>query len=78
MDKIVRCTICAWRGTISEAAATRVQPIEIPPQYEELQRAYEEKQIEEEQLGGHGRLPHCPQCGHHTVHVKLHRSSAAV
>ena len=46
------------------------------PQLEEIQRAYEEKQMEEEQLGGH-RPPACPQCGHHTVAVKLHRSHAA-
>lgn len=78
MDKAIRCTVCTWRGTVSEAAAVRVQPAPLPPQLEEIQRAYEEKQVEEEQLGGHHRLPTCPQCGHHVLPVKLHRSSAAV
>ena len=77
MDKAIRCTVCTWRGTVSEAAAVRVQPAPLPPGLEEIQRAYEEKQLEEEQLGGH-RLPACPQCGHHCVATKLHRSSAAV
>ncbi|MGH7270042.1 MAG: hypothetical protein ACREJ3_06385, partial [Polyangiaceae bacterium] len=76
MDKTLRCTICSWRGAWEEAAATRVQPAPLPPALEELQHAYEEKQIEDEQLGGH-RLPACPQCGHHTVAVKLHRAHAA-
>jgi hypothetical protein len=77
MDKTIRCTICTWRGTASEAAAVRVQPEPLPPQLEEIQQAYELKQQEEEQLGGH-RSPACPVCGHHTVHVKLHRSHAAM
>jgi hypothetical protein len=78
MDKSIRCTICTWRGTIAEASAVRVQPAPLPPQLEEIQRAYEEKQAEEEALGGHHRLPACPQCGHHTIAVKMHRSHAAV
>jgi hypothetical protein len=78
MDKSIRCTVCTWRGTIAEASAVRVQPTPLPPQLEEIQRAYEEKQLEEEALGGHHHLPACPQCGHHVVVVKLHRSSAAV
>jgi hypothetical protein len=76
MEKALRCTICTWRGTFAEAAAVRVQPVALPPQLEEVQQGYEAKQAEEEQLGGH-RLPACPQCGHHTVPVKLHRSHAA-
>lgn len=77
MDKSIRCTICTWRGTVNEAAAVRVQPTPLAPQLEEIQRAYEEKQAEEEALGGH-RLPNCPQCGHHTVLAKMHRSHAAI
>ena len=77
MDKSLRCTICTWRGTWTEAAAVRVQPAQLPPQYEEIQQVYEEKQRMEEQLGGH-KLPACPQCGHHLVAVHLHRSHAAV
>ncbi len=57
---------------------TRVQPAELPPQLEELQQAYEEKQVEAEQLSGEPRPPRCPNCGHHTLPVKMHRSSAAV
>jgi len=77
MDKTLRCTVCTWRGAWAEAAAVRVQPAPLPPQLEEIQRAYEEKQAEEEQLGGH-RLPTCPQCGNHLVPVKLHRHHAAL
>jgi hypothetical protein len=76
MDKPLRCTVCTWRGGWAEAAAVRVQASALPPQLEEIQAAYEQKQIEEEQLGGH-RPPACPQCGHHTLAVKLHRSHAA-
>jgi hypothetical protein len=54
-----------------------VQAAALPPALEEIQRAYEEKQSEEEQLGGH-RPPSCPVCGNHTVPVKLHRHHAAV
>jgi hypothetical protein len=54
-----------------------VQPAALPAGLEEIQRAYEEKQMEEEQLSGH-RPPACPNCGHHTVPVKLHRHQAAM
>jgi hypothetical protein len=76
MEKALRCTVCTWRGTWAEASAMRVQPVPLPPQLEELQQGYEEKQAEEEALGGH-RIPTCPQCGHHTLPVKLKRSHAA-
>jgi hypothetical protein len=78
MDKTVRCTICSWRGTMSEAAMTRVQAAELPPALEELQNAYEEKQVEAEQLSGEPRPPRCPVCGNHTIRARLNRSSAAV
>jgi len=77
MDKTLRCTICTWRGTVAEAAAVRVQAAPLPPALEELQRAYAEKAAEEEALGGH-RLPNCPVCGNHTLHVHLRRSHAAM
>jgi hypothetical protein len=77
MEKALRCTVCTWRGTWAEAAASRVQPVALPPTLQEVQHAYEEKQAEEERLGA-ARVPACPQCGHHTVAVKLHRGHAAV
>jgi hypothetical protein len=77
MDKMIRCTLCTWRGTTAEAAAVRVQPAPLPPALEEIQRIYAEKQAEEAQLGGH-QFPRCPVCGNHTVAVKLHRSHAAM
>ena len=77
MDKTLRCTVCTWRGAWAEAAAVRVQPAPLPPSLEEIQRVYEEKQMMEEQLGGH-RPPPCPNCGNHTVTVKLARHHAAV
>jgi hypothetical protein len=77
MDKTLRCTVCTWRGAWSEAAAVRVQPAPLPPMLDELQRAYDEKQAMEQALGGH-RPPPCPQCGNHTVAVKLTRHHAAL
>ena len=77
MDKTLRCTVCTWRGAWAEAAAVRVQPTALPPGLEEIQHAYEEKQAEEEHLGA-TRPPACPQCGHHTLHAKLHRAHAAI
>jgi hypothetical protein len=77
MDKTLRCTVCSWRGAWAEAAAVRVQPAQLPPALEEIQQAYEEKQYEIEQLGGH-RPPPCPQCGHHTVTVHLKRHHAVL
>lgn len=62
---------------MAEAAAVRVQAAPLPPGLAEVQHAYAEKQAEEEAVGGH-RPPHCPQCGNHTVPVKLHRHHAAV
>jgi hypothetical protein len=54
-----------------------VQPTPLAPALDEIQQAYEEKQQEEAHLGGH-MPPPCPVCGHHTLHVKLHRHHAAV
>jgi hypothetical protein len=75
MEKSLRCTVCTWRGSWAEAAAVRVQPQPLEPSAEQIQQMYEEKQAEEERLGGH-KVPHCPNCGHHTLPVKLHRSAA--
>ena len=77
MDKTLRCTVCTWRGAWAEAAAVRVQPAPLPPALADIQHAYDEKQADEEALGGH-RPPMCPNCGNHTVHVKLARGHAAV
>jgi len=77
MEKSFRCTVCTWRGTRAEAAAVRVQPAELPPQLQEIQDAYEAKVVEDEHLGAE-RTPTCPQCGHHTLPVKLHRHHAAL
>jgi hypothetical protein len=76
MDKTIRCTICTWRGAWAEAAAVRVQPAALPPQFAEIQHAYEEKQNEDEALGGH-KPPACPVCGNHTLHVHMKRGVAA-
>jgi hypothetical protein len=75
MEKSLRCTVCTWRGSWAEAAAVRVQPRALDESAMQLQAMYEEKQAEEERLGGH-RVPTCPACGHHTLPVKLHRSAA--
>ncbi|HSY21463.1 MAG TPA: hypothetical protein VK841_05075 [Polyangiaceae bacterium] len=53
-----------------------MQPAPLPPGLEEVQQAYEEKQLEEEQLTGH-RPPYCPVCGHHTLPTHLKRGHAA-
>jgi hypothetical protein len=69
MSKLVRCTVCVWRGTDEDARLARPveRPSIIPRAMEEHQNAYEEVRQ------AHS-LPGCPSCGHHlTPVVKHHR-----
>ena len=78
MDRMVRCTVCCWRGTLAGAlAAPRIRPSEIPPAEEAIQGIYEKQRQEARELG-HPTLPPCPACGHHTVSVerRSHRPAA--
>jgi hypothetical protein len=69
MDRIIRCTVCCWRGTLGGAlAAPRVRPSEVSPAEAVIQRAYEEQRLLTRQLGL-PTLPLCPACGHHMVAV---------
>ena len=79
MDKTLRCTVCTWRGTWAEAAATRVQPQPLAPQLEDIQRAYEQKQLEDEQLGGHrqGDPKDSRQLPHRQLRLIPHRHRRA-
>lgn len=70
MDRMIRCTVCYWRGTLAGAiAAPRVRPSEIPPAEVVVQTAYEEQRQAAKQLGL-PTPPPCPACGHHTVSVE--------
>jgi hypothetical protein len=72
MDRMVRCTVCYWRGTLGEAiAAPRIRKSDVPPAEAAIQNAYEERRQLARQLG-HPTLPPCPTCGHHTVSVERH------
>ena len=78
MEKTVRCTVCTWRGPWEIAEnAPRIRASDIPPALEEVQFALEERQSEKMAIGME-HPPACPQCGHHTVLVKLHGYRAAV
>ena len=73
MDKTIRCTVCTWRGSWTDAASVAPpRPSQLPGALESIQAAYEEKQQQEAALGGHGHPPACPVCGHHTQLVKMH------
>ena len=70
MDRMVRCTVCYWRGTLAGAlAAPRTRPSDLPPAEAAIQNMYEELQQVARQLG-HPEQPTCPVCGHHTVAVE--------
>jgi hypothetical protein len=76
MDKSIRCSVCTWRGTWTDAGSIHPpRPSQIPGAMEEVQRALAEKQALDAQMGVPAP-PNCPVCGHHTVVVKLHRSHA--
>lgn len=75
MEKAIRCTVCPWRGTWSDAASVRPpRPSQIPPPMQEVQQAYEERQQAAAQLGT-PQPPPCPDCGHHTVLVRMSHKS---
>ncbi len=77
-DKTIRCTVCTWRGSWSDAASVPPpRPSQIPPALEGIQAAIEEKRQVAAQLGAHHNPPNCPVCGHHTDVVKLHTTKPA-
>jgi hypothetical protein len=70
MDRMVRCTVCYWRGTLGGAVgAPRVRESDVPPAEAAIQSSYEELRQIARQLG-HPARPSCPVCGHHTVAVE--------
>jgi hypothetical protein len=74
MEKSLRCTVCFWRGTWTEAQfGQRVVPTEIPQLMVEQQAAYEESQVAAAECG-EPKPPACPGCGHHTVVTKRRQS----
>ncbi|MET0591283.1 MAG: hypothetical protein ABW133_01195 [Polyangiaceae bacterium] len=70
MDRMVRCTVCCWRGTLLGAIiAPRVRQSDLPPAELAIQEAYEEERRARRAIG-HPTNPLCPACGHHTVAVE--------
>jgi hypothetical protein len=66
MEKVVRCTVCVWRGSWADAQfAPRVSRSDIPPALESVQAAYDELHAAAAAVG-QPPPPPCPMCGHHT------------
>jgi hypothetical protein len=72
-SKLVRCTVCTWRGLADDARIARPveRPSDIPPAMLEHQEVYEEIRA------AHG-LPRCPSCGHHLTPVLKHRRKGSI
>jgi hypothetical protein len=70
MDRTLRCTVCTWRGTWSDASVAPPVRASLPDTMLDIQRAYEEKQLASARFGM-TREPPCPRCGHHTISVRL-------
>jgi len=70
MEKVLRCTVCTWRGSWSDALnAPRVTPTSLHDSDMRIQAAHEERRSENIALGAPD-VPGCPACGHHNVPVK--------
>jgi hypothetical protein len=70
MDRMVRCTVCVWRGTeIGALQAPRVTPSNITAAEQAIQDIYEQE-LRLRRAMGHPTHPPCPACGHHTVAVE--------
>jgi hypothetical protein len=73
MDKLVRCTVCTWRGTFMDAQlAPRVPRSDLPPPMLEHQEVYEAAHVEKT-LAGAPKPPPCPSCGHHITSIHKRR-----
>lgn len=78
MIKLVRCTVCTWRGTRADAeAAPPPRRSDIPPPLEAIQRAYTEANEVAAGLGAR-RLPQCPSCGHNLTPVLQYRRRSSI
>lgn len=78
MDKSIRCTVCTWRGTWSEAAeAPRPIPAEVSDDEAIIQEARVLRQSDRIRVGATPE-PACPVCGHTTQLVKRHSIRPAV
>ncbi|MDB4936278.1 MAG: hypothetical protein JWP87_3250 [Labilithrix sp.] len=76
MDKLVRCTVCTWRGTFAEAmSAPRVPRSDLPPPMLDHQDTLEVAQ-EAVTLTGAPKPPPCPSCGHHIANAHKRRPSS--
>jgi hypothetical protein len=77
MDKTIRCSVCTWRGSWTDAASMPPpRPSQIPGPLEAIQNAMEEKAREAASYGV-PQPPPCPLCGHHTTVVKMHHAKPA-
>jgi hypothetical protein len=75
MERTIRCTVCTWRGTTTDAErAPRVRPSQIPPAMEALQDAYADAAYGRAASGGTSHPP-CPICGHHTTNAHRRASN---
>lgn len=78
MEKLLRCTVCTWRGSWTDAEhAPRVEPATLHDSEMRIQAAIEERRSENIRLGA-VEEPSCPACGHHTALVKRRSIRPAV
>ena len=76
MDKLVRCTVCTWRGTFADAQmAPRVPRSDIPPPMLDHQESYEVAH-QAQALTGAPKPPPCPSCGHHITGIHKRRTGS--
>lgn len=76
MKKLVRCTVCTWRGSISDAAlAPRVPRSDIPPPMLDYQ-AQCDAALFDKTPSGEPKPPPCPSCGHHLAPAHKRRPSS--
>jgi hypothetical protein len=73
MKKLVRCTVCTWRGSLAEARlAPRVPRSDLPPPMLDHQESYHVAQLARVTPGDEPPPP-CPSCGHHLTGVHKRR-----
>lgn len=76
MKKLVRCTVCTWRGTLADAAlAPRVPRSDLPPPMLDYQESFDAA-LDAKTPTGEPKPPPCPSCGHHLTATHKRRTGS--